>query len=96
MDSTPNIHESKGIQAYRWVVLVGLAILGALSIRVLTQIDKTADKLELLQIQVTDMKGTFGTHTQRLDSVDRRIDAHDLKIDDLQRRVWRLPEARTP
>lgn len=89
------IKESKGVQAYRWIVLGALGLLAALSMRVLGQIDKTADKVELLQLQVTDMKGTFDSrlnaHVDRLNSIDRRNDMQDGKIDALQQRVWRLP-----
>lgn len=85
----------QGEQAFHAVVLGMLAVLGALSMRVLTQIDKTADKLESLQLQVSDMKGTFesrfNAHVDRLNSIDRRLESDGANIIDLQRRVWRMP-----
>lgn len=86
---------NRGETAFRWIVLGGISLLGALSMRVLGQIDKTADKVELLQLQVSDMKGTFNSridaHVERLNTIDRRNDAQDVKIDALQQRVWRMP-----
>lgn len=107
MSDVPNHKTPMGVQAYRWLTVGCMAILTALSYRVLGQIDKTADKVDALQLQVVDMKGTLDSrinaHVQRLDTSDRRHDGHDrrneaqdTKIDGLQQRVWRLPEVRTP
>ncbi len=91
----PEYRHNRGETAYRWVVMAGIGILCLLSVRLLGQIDKTGDKVELLQLQVSDMKGTFNSridaHVERLNTVDRRNDAQDVKIDALQQRVWRLP-----
>lgn len=85
-------HDSPGVQAYRWVMVGGMAILSALSLRVLSQIDKTADKVELLQLQVSDMKGTFNSridaHVERLNTIDRRNDSQDTKLNTLQENFW--------
>jgi hypothetical protein len=34
---------SRGVQAYRWIMTIGMALLAALSIRVLDGVDKTAE-----------------------------------------------------
>jgi hypothetical protein len=92
-------HTSMGVQAYRWLVTGIMTLLVALSARVLSSVDKTAEKVDMLQLQVTEMRSSLesrlNAHVQRLDTIDRRNDTQDVKIDDLQRRVWRWPETRT-
>lgn len=89
-DQTGNGH--KGVQAYRWVVSVGMAVIMALSWRVLDQIDKMAIKLDTLQTQVTTLSGTtegrLNIHAQRHDNADRLNERQDQAISELQRRVW--------
>lgn len=85
---------SKGAQAYRWLVTIGMALITALSWRQLDQIDKMAAKLEVLQIQVTTLsstsEGRTNAHAQRLDMHDRRNDRQDQQIEELQRRLWQV------
>ena len=85
---------NKGVQAYRWLVTIGMALITALSWRQLDQIDKMAAKLEALQIQVTTLSSTSdgrtSAHAQRLDAHDRRNDRQDQQIGELQRRVWQV------
>jgi hypothetical protein len=106
-ESIGNGKVSMGVQAYRWLVALIMFLLTGLSARVLVTIDKTAEKVDTLQIQLIDMKGTLDSrinaHVQRLDdanrrfdTIDRRNDSQDVKIDALQQRVWRMPEGRTP
>jgi hypothetical protein len=96
----PDRRLNAGEVAFRWIVMGGISILGLLSVRVLGQIDKTADKVEILQLQVSDMKGTFNSridaHVERLNTIDRRNEAQDTKIDALQQRIWRMPLAPAP
>lgn len=84
----------KGVQAYRWLVAIGIALITALSWRQLDQIDRMAAKLEALQIQVTTLsstaEGRANAHTVRLDTHDRRNDRQDQQIEELQRRLWQL------
>jgi hypothetical protein len=75
---------TRGTQAYRWLVTVGMALIAGLSWRVLEQVDRMALKLESLQIQVTTIAGQYA-------NADRRNDRQDQQIDELQRRVWRAP-----
>lgn len=97
---TNRLPDPKGVQAYRWIMLISMGILGALSLRVLSQIDDTAKKVEDLRLQASDMRGTINSridaHVERLNSIDRRNDQQDVKIDDLQRLVWRHPDPPTP
>jgi hypothetical protein len=91
---------NKGIQAYRWLVTIGMALITALSWRQLDQIDKMAAKLEALQIQVTTLSGTSegrsNASAQRLDTAERRNDRQDQQIEELQRRLWQIAPTRSP
>jgi MoaA/NifB/PqqE/SkfB family radical SAM enzyme len=91
---------NKGIQAYRWLVTIGMALITALSWRQLDQIDKMAAKLEALQIQVTTLsstaEGRSNASAQRLDTAERRNDRQDQQIEELQRRLWQIAPARSP
>ena len=91
---------SKGIQAYRWLVTIGMALITGLSWRQLDQIDKMAVKLEALQIQVTTLSGTTEVRSnasaQRLDTAERRNDRQDQQIEELQRRLWQIAPTRSP
>jgi len=91
---------TKGVQAYRWLVTIGIALITALSWRQLDQIDKMSVKIEALQIQLTTLastsEGRFNAHAGRHDNADRRNDRQDAQIDELQRRVWRIPDTRAP
>jgi hypothetical protein len=91
---------TKGVQAYRWLVTVGMALITALSWRQLDQIDKMAAKLEALQIQVTTLssttEGRSTAFSQRFDTTDRRNDRQDQQIEELQRRLWQIAPTRSP
>ncbi len=98
---------SRGVQAYRWIVLGGIAALGLLSTRVLDLVDKTANAVTALQIQVTTLSGTtesrFNAHADRLKSLDdrnsqqdQRMDRQDTKIDTLWQRIWQVPASIRP
>lgn len=91
---------NKGVQAYRWLVTIGMALITGLSWRQLDQIDKMAVKLEALQIQVTTLSGTTegrsNASAQRLDTAERRNDRQDQQIEELQRRLWQIAPTRSP
>lgn len=83
---------SLGVQAYRWLVAVGLALLVMLSQRTLVGIDETAKDVRALQTELRTMQGTtesrFAAHSDRLGAIDRRNDLQDSKIDGLWQRLW--------
>lgn len=99
-DINGNGRASKGEQVYRALVSGGLLIIAFLSMRVIGDLDKMGAKIEALQLQVIALssttEGRLNAHTGRHDNNERRNDAQDVKIDELQRRVWRMPEGRTP
>lgn len=74
--------DGKGVQAYRWAVMAALAVLAALSLRVLGQIDKTADLAFSLQAMVTALNS-------RLDAQAERIAGHDRRFERMEDRVYR-------
>ncbi len=88
-----------GVQAYRWLVAGGVAVLVLLSQRTLSTLDEAVSSVRDLKAQVMTMQGTsdsrFTAHAQRLDTQDRRNDAQDVKIDSLWQRLWAIP-GRTP
>lgn len=90
-----------GVQAYRWLVGGGMALLVLLSQRTLATLDDTTAAVRSLQAQVAAMHGTtesrFNAHAHRLDAAERRNDAQDVKIDGLWQRLWSpVPATRTP
>lgn len=90
-----------GVQAYRWIVAGGMALLVLLSQRTLATLDDTTAVVRSLQAQVAAMQGAtesrLNAHSQRLDTADRRNDAQDVKIDGLWQRLWSpVPTTRTP
>lgn len=90
-----------GVQAYRWLVGGGVALLVLLSQRTLSTLDETTAAVRSLQAQVAAMQGVtesrFSAQGQRLDSMERRNDAQDVKIDGLWQRPWSsAPFTRTP
>jgi hypothetical protein len=99
--SGPNGKTGLGVQAYRWLVGGGVALLVLLSQRTLATLDETAAAVRTLQAQVAALQGAtesrFNAHGQRLDTIDRRNDAQDVKIDGLWQRLWSpTPTTRTP
>jgi hypothetical protein len=90
-----------GVQAYRWLLGGGMALLVLLSQRTLATLDDTVAAVRSLQAQVATMQGVtesrLNAHAQRLDTSDRRNDAQDVKIDGLWQRLWSpVPTTRTP
>lgn len=90
-----------GVQAYRWIVAGGMALLVLLSQRTLATLDDTTAAVRSLQAQVAAMHGAtesrFNAHAHRLDAADRRNEAQDVKIDGLWQRLWSpFPTTRTP
>ena len=77
------------LQIYRWAVLIGLSIIGAMTVRVLDRIDKTADL-------ATFLSGRVDVQAERLSGLEQRVTNHDGRIYEIERRVWRLTPERTP
>lgn len=109
-DANGHGKESRGVQAYRWMVTLGIGALGILMLRVLNDIDRAASKVDALNDRVIDMRGTtesrINAHADRFRTLDERWKSQneldrqqDGKIDELRQRVWRWPEqppTRTP
>lgn len=96
MTDPTNHRESKGVSAYRWWLSVGMSATLALVGLILTTVKETANDVTLLKVQVSAMAATQLHQSARIDAIERRNDAQDTSIIDLQRRVWRLPERGVP
>ena len=75
---------SAGVQAYRWLVAVGISVIAALSMKQLERIEKAADGVSTLQTMI-------GTINARVDGHGERLTGHDRKIERLEDRVLRSP-----
>lgn len=84
------VKDSKGIQAYRWWVAVGVAATTALAVWTLTTVKETAADITALKVAFSVLTTTQSHQGARLDSIERRNDQQDEKIGDLQRQVWRM------
>ena len=91
---------SRGVQAYRWMVSIGIALLSILMMRVLADVDRTAGKVDSLGEKFGEWRGTtesrINAHAQRLDGHDRRNDQQDTKLDELTRWLFRRETPRQP
>lgn len=81
----------KATVTWRALVLGLLTVLGFMSARTLTQIDKTSELAVNTQALVGIINSRVETHSSRLDSIDRRNDLQDSKLDGLWQRFWTLP-----
>jgi hypothetical protein len=73
METNGNGKTPPGLQAYRWLVMAGIAILGVLSMRVLERIDKTADA-------VAGIVARTEAHGEKLTTHDRKIERLEDKV----------------
>ena len=82
---------SRGVQAYRWWISVGMTATLALVGLILTTVKETASDVTSLKIAISNLTTTQSHHTSRMDSIDRRNDLQDQKIETLQQQIWRNP-----
>lgn len=80
----------KGTQAYRWLVGIGTASTTALAVLILSTVKETAADVNLLKVDVSTVKAMQTHQTTRIDSVERRNDAQDVKLDTLSQQIWRF------
>lgn len=95
-----NGRAAMGVQAYRWMVTVCMALLAALSWRVLDQVDKTAAKVDSLWDKVTTLATTtesrINAHLYRLEGIDRLNETQNRDIKELERRAYQMSPPRAP
>lgn len=82
----------KATVTWRALVLGLLTVLGVMSGRILAQIDKTSELAVNTQALVGIINSRVDTHASRLDSIDRRNDLQDSKIDGIWQRFWTFPQ----
>ena len=80
----------KGTQAYRWLVGAGTASTVALATLILSTVKETAADVNVLKIDVSTVKAMQTHQTARIEAVERRNDAQDLKLDTLSQQLWRF------
>jgi len=80
----------KGTQAYRWLVGMGTAATVALATLILSTVKETAADVNVLKIDVSTVKAMQTHQTARIEAVERRNDAQDLKLDTLSQQLWQF------
>ena len=86
-DTPPN---GKGVQAYRWLVSIGTGATVLLALWILDTVKGTAADVNSLKIDVSTVKAMQTHQTARIEAVERRNDAQDLKLDTLSQQLWRF------
>lgn len=81
----------KGTQAYRWLVGAGTAATVALATLILSTVKETAADVNVLKIAVSTVQAMQTHQSSRIEAVERRNDAQDLKLDTLSQQLWRFP-----
>lgn len=86
---------SHGVQAYRWLVTIGTGATSLLAVLILNTVQRTADDVNGLKVDVSTVKTTQLHQNTRIDAIERRNEAQDTKIEALQQSIWRYaPPAR--
>ena len=80
----------KGTQAYRWLVGMGTAATVALATLILSTVKETAADVNVLKIAVSTVQAMQTHQSSRIEAVERRNDAQDLKLDTLSQQLWRF------
>lgn len=81
---------SKGVQAYRWLVSIGTGATVLLALWILDTVKGTAADVNSLKIAVSTVKAMQTHQTARIEAVERRNDAQDVKLDSLSQQIWRF------
>ena len=80
----------KGTQAYRWLVGIGTASTTLLAALILTTVKETAADVNSLKVDVSTVKAMQTHQNTRIEAVERRNDAQDIKLDTLSQQIWRF------
>ena len=88
--------DSRGVQAYRWLLSAGVAASTALAGLILSTVQKTADDVTALKVGFSTLSANQLNQSTRIDAIERRNDQQDEKIGDLQRQVWRMTPSAPP
>lgn len=82
--------DGKGVQAYRWLVSVGIAAITTLCTIVLLTVQRTADDVSNLRSGFATLTTTQTHQSARMDSIDKRNDEQDKKIENLKDRIYQI------
>lgn len=80
----------EGTQAYRWLVGAGTAATVALATLILSTVKETAADVNVLKIAVSTVQAMQTHQSSRIEAVERRNDAQDLKLDTLSQQLWQF------
>lgn len=80
----------KGVQAYRWLVSIGTGATVLLALWILDTVKGTAQDVNALKVDVSTVKAMQTHQTARIEAVERRNDAQDVKLDSLSQQIWRF------
>ena len=83
----------KGTQAYRWLVGAGTASTVALATLILSTVKETAMDVNVLKVAVSTVQALQHHQSSRIEAVERRNDAQDLKLDTLSQQLWQFSPA---
>ena len=83
----------KGVQAYRWLVSIGTGATALLALWILDTVKGTARDVTVLQMDVSTVKAMQTHQTARIEAVERRNDAQDVKLDSISQHIWRFSPA---
>lgn len=66
-------HNTRGVQAYRWIVLGAMVLAGLFLARAADKIDKTYDAVATIQQSIQALNGRLDGQAERLADHDRRL-----------------------
>ncbi len=66
-------HNSRGVQAYRWIVLGAMAASAFFLARAADKLDKTYETVATIQQSMTALNGRLDAQAERLSDHDRRL-----------------------
>lgn len=92
-DANGNGHSSRGVQAYRWVLSGGIALLGVLLIGVLNTVNKTADAVGDLRERVATLAATVDS---RFNAHADRLRGHDVDLHEINKRLYEGRKRESP
>lgn len=72
-DDMAETHSSKGVQAYRWIVLGAMAAAAFFLARASDKLDKTYEAIATIQQSVTALNGRLDAQADRLTELGGRV-----------------------
>lgn len=83
-------HETRGVQAYRWFVTVGVAAVGYFAFDTRQTMKELASDVTALKVQVSIFNSRVDAHADRLRSIDDRNSQQDTEMRSLREKIEEL------